>query len=157
MVINNKKGMMINNRNVSYDDIMEQLDFWSYMKTTYDRLIDMGISRKKVHFFDFPLVFSGYSGETIVIRHGSEFIAQHETSNLGRKRAKLVFNFSKRSMKRYIRLREKLIPKFAMDVKPAEERRPRIMREIGYLLKESLVESESVIKPGYNWCVIYEQ
>lgn len=150
MVVNNKKGMRINNTNVSYDGILEQLDFWSSVKSTYDRLIDMGISRKKVHFFDFPLVFSGCSGETIVIRHGSEVIAIREITYPCRKRAKLVFNFSKASMKRYIRLREKLITKFAS---PAElEGRTRIMREIGYLLKKSFVESESVIKPGYNWC-----
>ena len=136
----------------SYDNVLEQLDFYSDLKSLYDRLINLGVNKKKVRFFDFPLVESGYSCETIEIRHGADIIAREET---GKCRGKLVFNFSKATLKKYVRLHEKLIPKCAMDLKTIEKNRTSIERQIGYILKESLVESESVIKKGYNWLMWY--
>ena len=143
---------------INYQECQRKKALYDTLLAQYDALIKVGIPKREVNCFAPPSASSGYSmGEIVIVKcNGETIMTLDNTKEYPRgckykaKYGRIVFNFTKTDLKKYIKLlaeRDKASMKFYKKGKTID-----LNQLIGkaYQPKDSIVKKVAMY--GATWC-----
>ena len=135
----------------TYKQVKTQLETLNSIIDLYDKLINCGIAKDKVHYYESPHCYSDYSmGEEIDVRCNMKPIEKVDNRKYYAKSCKwsekhgyILLNFSKKDLKRYVQIGLEM--EFALKSKD-NKLYLNLLVEKKALLRKSFVAEKSIVK-----------